>query len=139
MITETIKLSWTGGTLGKGAVSNDNGSAVFAIPTNLKGSGEGFSPKEYMMAAAATCMFTSLVYLVASRKLPVTDIAMESTIIKDDQGAFSIVHKPKLKVVEGASENEWAMISRAIDSADRVCEIGKILRAGGVQITVEKS
>ncbi len=68
--------------------------------------------------------------VVEAIKLPVAD---------DDHKAFNIVHKPNLKAIEGVIKNSLAMKSRTIDTLDRVCEIGKILRAGGMQITVEKS
>src|SRR5690625_124650 len=113
----TLKLKWTG---------------------DSKGSGEGFAPIDLLGSSAGACLALTLVNLMDIRKLPVTDFSMEIEVTKNDN-TYSITHYPKIRLSSEATEKELQGAKRAVESVDKRCKIGNVLKEAGVKITIEPS
>lgn len=106
-----------------------------AIPKALGGSGDGTDPKELLVSAATTCYITTLAYLLETRKIPVVELTIHSDATISEQG-FHINHHPQINVSVDATEKQVQSAERAFDGADKSCDVGNLLKSGGVTIKV---
>ena len=135
-----LKLKWMGDSKGSGEFvrESDNEKLNIAIPTASGGSGEGFAPRDLLGSSAGACLALTLVNLMEVRKLPVTDFSMETEVTKNDN-TYSITHYPKIRLSSEATEKEQQGAKRAVESADKRCTIGNVLKEAGVKITIKPS
>lgn len=127
----TLKLKWMGDSKGSGEFvrESDNEKLNIAIPT---------APRDLLGSSAGACLALTLVNLMDVRKLPVTDFSMETEVTKNDN-TYSITHYPKIRLSSEATEKEQQGAKRAVESADKRCTIGNVLKEAGVKITIEPS
>ncbi|MGL9971940.1 OsmC family protein [Enterococcus sp. DIV1420a] len=130
--------NWYGGRTGLGQIEKDTIKVPIAIPKKLEGSGEGFNPKELLCMATGSCFFLTLVHLIETRKITIEKLMMESEIIKD-QDSFKIKHAVTLVLSKQNSIDEVNLVNRTIDVAELTCGIGKLVKAGGATIMIEKN
>ncbi|NRR75576.1 OsmC family protein [Tetragenococcus halophilus] len=133
-----LRINWSGDRKGNGQVIYGDQTLPVAIPKEFQGSGEGFGPKELLAASAATCFYTTLLHLVEVRKLPVISFDMATEITNGDKN-LEIYHEPKLVLSTSASAEDKAAAERAIDSADKTCAVGNILKTAGIHIQIQKN
>lgn len=128
-----LNIVWHGGTTGNGTIKAEYLDSKIAIPTSLGGSGDGTDPKELLVSSAATCYITTLAYMLETRKLPAVELTMNSEATIADNG-FKITHDPQIVLSADATENQIQSAQRAIDGADKGCEVGNLLKKAGVVI-----
>ncbi|WP_339227419.1 OsmC family protein [Oceanobacillus sp. FSL K6-2867] len=128
-----VKAVWNGGTAGDGTLKAGNLDTKIAIPKFLNGSGNGAGPKELLVSSATTCYIATLTSILENRKLPVVEHTITSEAIKSDQ-EFSITHYPVIVLSADATEADVKSAERAIEGADRACEVGNLLKKAGIVI-----
>ena len=128
---------WNGNRDGNAILTGLGAETTIAIGKDSRGSGEGFSPKELLASAGGACLIATLVSNIDLRKLPVETKEMDTYIDKVDD-KFVVKHVIRLELTAGSTDEDVEKVSRAIDSSERACNIGKILEAGGVSIEIEK-
>ncbi|KAB8128994.1 osmotically inducible protein OsmC [Gracilibacillus oryzae] len=132
-----IKMVWNGNTKGNGKIQGENLTTDIAIPQSLGGSGEGADPKELLIASAATCYATTLVYMLETKELPVTDFTMDSEVNVSKEDGIKIIHQPHIVLSSEATEKQREAVDRAFMSADKSCAVGNMLKKADAQITIE--
>lgn len=138
MMTEmktTINIVWNGGKEGNGTLKAGYLDTNIAIPEELGGSGDGTDPKELLISSATTCYLTTLAYMLETRNIPVEELKIHSEATISNQG-FYINHHPQIKVSADATEKQVQSAERAFDGADKSCDVGNLLKNGGVVIKV---
>ena len=131
-----LDIIWNGGTTGNGTLKGEYLDTRIAIPTSMKGSGDGTDPKELLVSSAATCYITTLAYMLETRKLSVAELTMKSEATMSDSG-LKFTHFPQILLTADATENQIQSAERAIDGADKACEVGNLLKNTGVVIEIE--
>jgi peroxiredoxin-like protein len=131
-----VHITWNGGTTGNGTLKAEYLDTKVAIPTPLGGSGNGADPKELLVSSASTCYIATLTYILESRKLPVVELIMNSEASISDKG-FNITHTPHIVLASNATEDQVQSAERAIEGADKGCEVGNLLKKAGVFIEVQ--
>lgn len=134
---DKIKLVWEGKRDGKATVTGATTETTLAMPTKIKGSGEGFTPKELTAAASSGCLIATLVANFEARKLDVLSQEIQTEIDNVDN-VLTYTHYVRLTLPSDASQEDIDAVSRTIDSSERTCSVGKILTAGGVRINIVK-
>lgn len=132
----SLNIVWHGGATGNGTLKADYLDTKVAIPTSLGGSGTGTDPKELLVSSAATCYIATLTYMLESRKLPVVEHLINSEAVISDNG-FNITHYPQIILSADVTETQIQSAQRAIEGADKACEVGNLLKNAGVVIEVE--
>ncbi|WP_054860583.1 OsmC family protein [Gracilibacillus sp. JCM 18860] len=132
-----IKMVWNGNTKGNGKIQGENLKTDIAIPQSLGGSGEGTDPKELLLASAATCYATTLVYMLETKDLPVIEFTMKSKANVSREDGIQIIHQPHIVLSSEATEKQSQAADRAFISADKSCAVGNILKKADAQITIE--
>lgn len=122
-----VNIVWQGGATGNGMLKADYLHTKVAIPTSLGGSGHGADPKELLVSSAATCFIATLTYMLESRKLPVVEHTINSKVMISKDG-FNIIHFPQIILSADATEAQIQSAQRAIDGADKGCEVGNLLK-----------
>jgi lipoyl-dependent peroxiredoxin len=128
-----LNIVWQGGATGNGTLKAEYLDTNIAIPKSLGGSGNGTDPKELLVSSATTCYITTLAYMLESRKLPVVELTISSEGTISDDG-FTITHAPQIVLSADATENQVQSAERAIEGADKGCEVGNLLKNAGVVI-----
>lgn len=128
-----LNIVWQGGAAGSGTLKAEYLDTKIAIPKSLGGSGNGTDPKELLVSSATTCYITTLAYMLESRKLPVVELTISSEGTISDDG-FNITHNPQIVLSADATENQIQAAQRAIEGADKGCEVGNLLKNAGVVI-----
>lgn len=105
----------------------------------MQGSGEGPDPKELLTASAASYFFMTFVHLVEARKLPLTEISMETSSSELKGNDLTITHYPRLVLEADANEKDVSRVKKAVESADRTCPVGNFLKNAGASIFIESS
>ncbi|MEK3981402.1 OsmC family protein [Psychrobacillus sp. FSL K6-2836] len=131
-----VNIVWHGGATGNGMLKAEYLHTKVAIPTSLGGSGHGADPKELLVSSAATCFIATLTYMLESRKLPVVEHTINSEVMISKDG-FNIIHYPQIILSADATEAQIQSAQRAIDGADKGCEVGNLLKKAGVTIEVQ--
>ncbi|UUX34723.1 OsmC family protein [Fundicoccus culcitae] len=131
-MSDSIQFTWAGGSKGKGQIDFGTYSVDIAIPEALRGSGEGFGPKELLASAAQACFGTTLVYALEARKIETTDVSVTTEITTNETGLLFIHHIKVLTPTDLTDE-----VERAIAYSDRKCDVGNLLKSAGVTINVE--
>jgi peroxiredoxin-like protein len=131
-----VNAVWDGGVTGNGTLKSENLDTKIAIPTFLGGSGNGANPKEILVSSVTTCYTATLTFVLESRKLPVVELTVNSEAnISDNE--FKITHYPKIVLSAEATEKQVQSAQKAIDTADRGCEVGNLLKKADVIIKVQ--
>jgi peroxiredoxin-like protein len=131
-----LDIIWNGGTTGNGTLKGEYLDTKIAIPTSMKGSGDGTDPKELLISSAATCYITTLSYMLETRKLSVVELTMNSEATMSDNG-LKFIHFPQIVLTADATEHQVQSAQRALDGADKACEVGNLLKNAGVIIEIE--
>jgi len=132
-----LNIVWNGNSKGNGVIEAEKLKTNLAIPESLGGSGKGTDHKELLLASAASCYMTTLVYMLETKKLPVTEFTMNSEASNSKQDGLKIVHYPQITLAANATEEQTKSVNRAIDSANKSCAVGNILKKADAQITIE--
>lgn len=128
-----IKTTWNGGIAGNGAIKGGYLDTKIAVPTSLNGTGKGTDPKELLISSAATCYITTLASILENRKLSLLELTMNSEAALAEEG-LTITHYPHILLAANTTEKQIQSAERALESADRVCEVGNLLKNAGVVI-----
>jgi peroxiredoxin-like protein len=131
-----VKAVWNGGTTGNGTLKAEYLNTKIAVPKSLGGSGNGADPKELLVSSATTCYIATLTFMLESRKLPVVEHAVNSEATISDNG-FKITHYAQIVLSADATEAQIQSAQRAIEGADRGCEVGNLLKKADVTIEVQ--
>ncbi|MCG7334601.1 OsmC family protein [Sporosarcina sp. ACRSM] len=131
-----LNIVWNGGKTGKGTLTADYLETDVAIPTALGGSGNGTDPKELLVSSATTCYIATLTYMLETRKLPVVELTINTAASVSNTG-FNIAHAPQIVLAADATEDHVQSAERAIEGADKSCEVGNLLKKAGVVIEVQ--
>lgn len=131
-----VNVVWDGGTKGNGTLKAEFLDTQISIPEALGGSGNGADPKELLVSSAATCYIATLTFILENRKLPVVELTMNSNVTIADK-EFIITHFPQIVLSADATESQILSAQRAIEGADRACEIGNLLKKAGVIIEAQ--
>lgn len=131
-----VNIVWERGATGSGTLKAEYLDTKVAIPTSLGGSGNGADPKELLVSSATTCFIATLTYILESRKLPVVELIINSEATISDNG-FKINHYPEIILTVDATEDQVKSAERAIEGADRGCEVGNLLKKAGVIIKAQ--
>ncbi len=128
-----VNAVWNGGTTGNGILKAAYLDTKIAIPTDLKGSGNGTDPKELLVSSATTCYIATLTSILENRKLPIIKHIVNSEATISDN-VFTITHNPQIVLSNEATKAQIQSAERAIVGADRACEVGNLLKKAGVII-----
>ena len=132
-----LKTVWNGGIKGSGSINANYLETNIAIPESLGGSGEGAEPKEILITSATACFTMTLAGMLEGRKLPVTKMTMNTESTKSKEEGFTIMHSPHITLSADATNDQIQSAHKAIEIADRRCEVGNLLRKADVQIKAE--
>ncbi|MGG3449263.1 OsmC family protein [Domibacillus aminovorans] len=131
-----VNAVWDGGVKGNGTLRAESLNTKIAIPTAKGGSGNGANPKEVLVSSVTTCYTAMLVFTLESRKLPVAELTVNSEAnISDNE--FKIIHYPHIVLSAGASEEQIQSAQRAMEAADKGCEVGNLLKKADVKIEIQ--
>jgi osmotically inducible protein OsmC len=131
-----VNAVWDGGVTGNGTLKGEYLDTKIAIPTSLGGSGIGANPKEVLVASVTTCYTAKLTFVLESRKLPVAELTVNSEAnISDNE--FKIIHYPHIVLSADATEEQIQSAQRAIEAADKGCEVGNLLKKADVKIEIQ--
>ena len=78
----------------------------------------------------------TLIFMLEIRKLPVVELTVNSEATVSDNG-FNIIHYPQIVLSADATEDQVQSAQRAIEGADRSCEVGNLLKKAGVVIEAQ--
>jgi peroxiredoxin-like protein len=134
-----LKANWNGGRNGTGIIEAGHLKQEISIPKEMDGPGVGTNPDEMLIGAAATCYLITLAAIIERRKWPVVELSLETEGIVhvDNLLKFEkIIHRPKLLIKKGVTEQEWKAINQATEAAEKSCMISNALR-GNVELEVE--
>lgn len=134
-----LEANWDGGRNGQGTIEAGNLKQKISIPKEMDGPGVGTNPDEMLIGAAATCYLITLAAMIERGKMPVRELSLktEGIVHVDKKFTFeAIIHRPKLILEEGATEEELQKIEQAVEMAEKNCMISNALR-GNVRLEVE--
>src|SRR5690625_2705694 len=132
-----LKTVWNGGVKGSGSIKANYLETNIAIPESLGGSGEGAEPKEILITSATACFTLTLTAMLEGRKLPVTKINVETESTNTKEEGFTIMHSTYIILSAGATDDHIQSAQKAIEIADKRCEVGNLLRKADVQIKAD--
>lgn len=135
----TLQGTWRGGLYGDGHVAVGNLDSAVSVPTALQGPGKGTNPEELLLGASAACYLITLGAILERRKLEPREVTLASEgYVSSDKGLkfTRIVHRPRIVLAEGASDEDRKTARDATDRAEKACLISNAVR-GNVQVTVE--
>jgi lipoyl-dependent peroxiredoxin len=129
----SVKAVWNDGIAGNGMLKAEYLETNVAVPESKGGSGNGANPSELLISSATTCYIATLTFMLETRKLPVVELTVNSEATISDNG-FNITHYPQIILSVDATEAQVQSAQRAIEGADRGCEVGNLLKKAGVAI-----
>lgn len=132
-----LKTIWDGNTKGNGNIKGNYLETKIAIPEVLGGSGEGTDPKELLLSSATACYTMTLVAMLATRKLPVSELIVDSEATNSKEEGFKFIHYPHVLLSADATEEQIQSVNRTIVAADKGCTIGNMLKKADVQIEIK--
>jgi len=132
-----LKTVWNGGAKGSGTIKANYLETNIAIPEALGGSGEGAEPKEILVTSATACFIMTLTGMLQGRKLSVAKITMDTESTHSKEEGFKIIHVPHITLSAGSTEDQVESAQKAIEVANRRCEVGNILRKADVDIKAD--
>ncbi|PLS18688.1 osmotically inducible protein OsmC [Bacillus sp. M6-12] len=131
-----VNAVWDGGVKGNGALKAEYLDTKIAIPAFLGGSGNGANPKEILVSSVTTCFTASLTFVLASRNLPIAELTVNSEAnISDNE--FKIIHYPHIVLSKDSTEEQIQSAQRAMEAADKGCEVGNLLKKADVKIEIQ--
>lgn len=133
----TLLAVWNGKMAGQGRLQSKTLDAPIAIPSEMKGSGNGSHPKELLAASAASCYLMTLAAMMDSRKLPAADFTVKTTLTGQADGGFSINHDTCITFSERAGSDDLKRAEELLVAADNACMVGNLLRRAGVGVIVQ--
>lgn len=135
-IKTIVDIIWKDGATGQGELKSTYLNTEIAIPKTLGGSGAGANPKELLVSSAASCYVATLVYMLENRKLPVDSLTMKTEAFVSET-SFEIIHYPIITLTAEATEAQVEGTKRAFEGAHKGCEVGNLLKAANVSISIE--
>jgi len=138
-LTTKLKTTWNGNMKGNGTIKSDRLDTPIAIPNSLGGTGDGTDPKSLLIASAAACYSMTLVAILQNRKLPVSELTMESEVADFKETGFSIDHRLQVNLAPDATDEQIDAVKSAFQAADKACTIGNLLKKAGAQIQIDGS
>ena len=126
----TLNAKWSGNLSGQGSLDSPRLSTPIAAPLEMSGTGQGATPEDLLLGAAAACYAISLGAVLSRRKIAYERLELESELFVSAQGlpAFKrIVHRPRVVGAEVPAE--------AFQRAEQVCLVSNAIR-GNVEVTV---
>lgn len=134
MSESKIKLNtvWYEGSKGNGKIQGDNVSIPIAIPVNKAGSGEGAEPKQLLVSSAIACYAMTLVYMLESKKIPISNFSMDT----ERTSREGITHYPHVILNEDVTEEQLEEVNLLFQKAHEQCYIGDLLSKAGVPIQI---
>ncbi|WP_179292623.1 OsmC family protein [Bacillus sp. 7884-1] len=129
----SVKAVWNDGIAGNGMLKAEYLETNVAVPESKGGSGNGANPSELLISSATTCYIATLTFMLETRKVPVVELTVNSEATISDNG-FNITHYPQIILSVDATEAQVQSAQRAIEGADRGCEVGNLLKKAGVVI-----
>ena len=133
----SVTMVWNGDKSGSGNVEAGYLKTQIAVPTVFGGTGEGSEPKELLVTSAAACYLMTLVGMLEARKVTVDGLSMNSEGSISKEEGLKITHFPKIVLPAGTSEEEIQLANRTIESADRNCDVGNLLKKAGAYIEIK--
>src|SRR5690625_1109538 len=124
---------WNGGIAGNGTMKADYLDTEIAVPISLNGTGKGTDHKELQISSVATCHITTLAAILENRKLYVEEMTMNTITERIDE-RLKITHHRHVILSTDATEKEIQSAERALEGADRVCEVGNLLKKSRVAV-----
>ena len=131
-----VNATWEGGTKGNGTLNSEYLETNISIPTFLGGSGDGAHPKEMFIASVSSCYTATLVYLLETKKIAVTELSVKTEAKISDKD-YTIIHYPHIVLPNNATDDEVQAAHRTAEAADKPCDIGNILKKAGGTIELE--
>ena len=129
----SVKIVWNDGIAGNGILNADYLKTDVAIPESKGGSGNGANPGELLVSSATACYMATLAVMLETRELPVVKLSVNSEASITDKG-FHITHHPQIMLSASATEAQVQSAQRAIEGAEKGCDIGNLLKKAGVVI-----
>lgn len=133
----TVNIVWDGDKSGNGNVDAGFLKTQIAIPKVFGGNGEGTEPKELLITSAASCYLMTLVSLLEARRLTIDGLSMNSQASVSKEEGLKITHFPKIVLPAGATEDKIQLANQTIESADRNCDVGNLLKKAGAYIEIK--
>ncbi len=131
---------WNGGRNSTGRIESGELKTEISIPEPMGGPGVGTNPDEMLLGAAATCYIITLAAMLERSSIAVKSLTLDSEGIVDvTDNIFtykSIVHRPKLVLAEGQSEEIRVKAERLAYKAESSCMITRALQ-GNVEVSTE--
>ena len=131
-----INMKWFGNQSGHADIKNAYVTTQVAIPIDIGGSGEGFSPKDLLVAASASCIMGTFLSILEPRNIVIIEKEISSKL-ESVNDVWTVTHTLSIGLDKTTSDDTLKTIHLAINSIDRHCEVGKILEQGGMIINLE--
>lgn len=131
-----LTIDWNGGVDGQGKVAGGYLKTQLAIAPRYGGSGDGTDPLELLLSSAASCYMSTLVAMLASRSVPVSDVSMVSEVEATREGTV-MLHRPRVVLAPDATEEQRETAMKIPRMADRGCTVGNLLKKAGTVIHLE--
>lgn len=137
-----VKVVWSGGRDGSGAVTPENSGIELpiAVPREFQGTGDGTNPEELLACAVAACYTITFGIIAANRKIPVVNVETEALGEVEQNGAQftykKIAIRPLIRLSPEATDDHLKLASDMAHRADGYCIITNAVR-DKVQIVVE--
>jgi len=134
--TFTASLHWEGGRDGAGQLQTAALRTAISVRAALSGPGQGTSPEELLLGAAAGCYAITLAGLLQRMRIPVASLHLLSEATVEAGGTLRvvrIVHRPRVTLGPGA---DVARARSAPALAEEHCMISRAIR-GNVEVAVE--
>lgn len=136
VITNPLKIQWSGSVKGKGSIQSSYLNNSIAIPTLYGGTGEGNSPIDLLVSSAAACFLLTAVGMLNAQKIDNIELSL-NTNTDSESKTLIINHILEIIVPAHFDENQINIIENIISKADKGCHIGNMLRKTGVEIYVK--
>ncbi|WP_433958155.1 OsmC family protein [Cytobacillus horneckiae] len=132
-----LKAHWPGLRNDVGEIESGQLKTKVSIPPEMNGPGVGTNPDEMLLGAAATCYIITLAAMMERSGLEKKDLLMDSiAIVNDSNGVITykkIIHKPKIVLLDGASDREHSLALKLARKAESSCMISRAIQ-GNVEM-----
>lgn len=138
----TLRADWPGGRNDVGEIEAGQLKTAVSIPREMDGPNIGTNPDEMLLGAAATCYIITLAAMMERSHLDKQSLTMESVgIVEVDNGIITykkIIHKPRIVLVNGATDREKKLAKKLAEKAEKSCMISRAIK-GNVEIELEET
>ncbi len=137
-----VTVQWTGGKEGSGSTTGGHSkiTSKLAVGVEFQGTGDGTNPEELLTQAVTSCYAMTFGIIAANRKIPVTDMTVESTGYVEQNGPQftfkSVTIRPTITLEAGATDEQMKLAEDMSHKADLYCIITNAVR-DKVKIEVE--